>query len=81
MIVAGCDVGSLTAKAVIMNGNEIMATAVVRAGTKPGESASRVFEKALDRAGIDRNDITYAVGTGYGKERIPFVQECISEIS
>ncbi|MBU1172869.1 MAG: 2-hydroxyglutaryl-CoA dehydratase [Proteobacteria bacterium] len=81
MIVAGCDVGSLTAKAVILNDNEIIATAVIRAGTKPEESADKVLDKALERAGLARTDIRFAVGTGYGKERISFVNKSESEIS
>ncbi len=81
MIVAGCDVGSLTAKAVIMNDGEILASAVTRAGTKPKESAERVLDIALTMAGLRRDDIQYAVGTGYGKDQIPFVNQSESEIS
>jgi predicted CoA-substrate-specific enzyme activase len=81
MIVAGCDVGSLTAKAVIMKDGELVASAVERAGTKPAESAERVFDIALSMAGLKKEDISYAVGTGYGKERIPFVNQSESEIT
>lgn len=81
MIVAGCDVGSLTAKAVIMNDGEMIASAVERAGTRPKESAERVLDKALAMAGLTRADIAFAVGTGYGKDQIPFVNQSESEIS
>ncbi|MBU0991189.1 MAG: 2-hydroxyglutaryl-CoA dehydratase [Proteobacteria bacterium] len=81
MIFAGCDVGSLTAKAVIMKDNEIISSAVVRAGIKPEESALAVFQMALGQAGLHMDDITFSVGTGYGKERIPFVKRSESEIS
>jgi len=48
MIVAGCDVGSLTAKAVIMNGS-ILGYAVIKAKSKPEESAAEVMNKALEK--------------------------------
>ena len=40
MIVAGCDVGSLTAKAVIMEEGKILASEIILAGTKPTLSAN-----------------------------------------
>ena len=73
MIVLGCDVGSLTAKAVVMDQDKIIASAVLRAGTRPEDSAAKVCEAALEQAKLTIDDIGFAVGTGYGKERIPFV--------
>ncbi len=80
MIVAGCDVGSLTAKAVIMDEGKILGQSVIRGGIKPEKSAEQAMEQALEAAGISLSDITSAIGTGYGKERIGFVQKTESEI-
>lgn len=81
MLVAGCDVGSLTAKAVIMSGGKILASEVVRAKTYPEDSARDVMEKVLSKAGISLQDIEYCVGTGYGRKHIPFVNSVESEIT
>jgi len=81
MITAGCDVGSLTAKAVILEGDKILAAAVIRVKTDPTESAREVMELALEKAGLAKEQIQYTVGTGYGKERISFVDSVESEIS
>ncbi|MDY7030563.1 MAG: acyl-CoA dehydratase activase [Thermodesulfobacteriota bacterium] len=81
MRVAGCDIGSLTAKAVIMEEENILSEAIIQSQTKPSASAEEVIDLALDRAGLSRDDIQYAVGTGYGKDLIPFVQRVESEIS
>jgi len=81
MIVAGCDVGSLTAKAVIMENEAMLSSAVIRAGTRPAESAEAVMEMAAARAGLKLADISRIVGTGYGRERIPFADSVESEIS
>lgn len=80
-IVAGCDVGSLAAKAVIMERRRVVATAIVRSGPKPAESAKKAMDEALSQAKLTMNDITWCVGTGYGREKIPFVTESVSEIS
>jgi len=80
MIVAGCDVGSLTAKAVIMNGS-ILGSAVIKAKAKPEESAAEVMNQALAKAVLKMEDISYCVGTGYGRSKIPFVNLTMSEIA
>ncbi len=81
MIVAGCDVGSLTAKAVIMDDGKVMSESVIRSKTRPSESAQEVMNLALREAGISMGDIRYVVGTGYGKDLIPFAQHVESEVS
>lgn len=81
MIVAGCDIGSLTAKAVIMENNKILGSALMRAKNNPCVSAEEIMDIALKEAGISMKDLNCIVGTGYGKEQIPFVNETKSEIS
>jgi len=84
MIVAGCDVGSLTSKAVVMvfmGSSRIAAFSIVKSRTKPQESAEQVFQEVLKSTGITRKEIDYCIGTGYGREKIPFVDEAASEIA
>jgi predicted CoA-substrate-specific enzyme activase len=81
MIVAGCDIGSLTAKAVIMEDGKVLSEAVMRVKTRPAESANEVMQMALDKAKLTMDDIGYVVGTGYGREQVPFVDQVESEIS
>jgi len=81
MIVAGCDVGSLTAKAVILKNGGRLCEAVIRAKPRPSDSADEVMQLALADAGLALDDIDYMVGTGYGREQIPFVHCVESEIS
>jgi predicted CoA-substrate-specific enzyme activase len=80
-IVAGCDVGSLAAKAVIMERRRVVASAIVRSGPKPAESAKKAMNEALAQAHLTIDDIVCCIGTGYGREKIPFVSESVSEIS
>lgn len=81
MIVAGCDVGSLTAKAVIMAGDDILSQAVMRVRAQPADAARQVMQQALDRTDLTLEDVTCCVGTGYGKDRVPFADRVESEIA
>ncbi|HHO77380.1 MAG TPA: 2-hydroxyglutaryl-CoA dehydratase [Deltaproteobacteria bacterium] len=81
MFVAGCDVGSLSAKAVIMKDENIIASHVIFARPEPAESARTVMEGALNKACLTMEDISYCVGTGYGRNSISFAQAAESEIA
>ncbi len=80
MYVAGCDVGSLSAKAVIMKNGDIIASHVIYARPDPEESAQSVMEKTLEKAGLSLEDVAYCVSTGYGRESVPFADSMESEI-
>jgi predicted CoA-substrate-specific enzyme activase len=81
MIVAGCDVGSLSAKAVIMNNGDILASHIIFAKPEPEDSAREVMGATLEKAGLTMADIAYCVGTGYGRKSIPFAHSVESEIA
>jgi (R)-2-hydroxyacyl-CoA dehydratese activating ATPase len=81
MIYAGCDVGSLTAKAVIFEDGKVLGKNVIQAKASPVESAEEVVGAALEQAGLSLNNITYLVSTGYGKDQIPFANSSRSEIA
>jgi len=92
LIVAGCDVGSLTGKMVILEVDDddntkikIISSAIVPARIKPSLTANDVLNVALNNCKNqkikDINDINYIIGTGYGRVRIPFANKNISEIS
>jgi predicted CoA-substrate-specific enzyme activase len=81
MIVAGCDVGSLTSKAVLLNSKRILGHAIIKSGFKPEESAQEVMERALQAANLSMKNIGFCVGTGYGRDKIPFIGKALSEIA
>ncbi len=80
-IVAGCDVGSLTSKAVIMKNGKIIGSSIIKSKPRPQDSAEAVMSEALSAAGVAMDEIKFCIGTGYGREKIPFVKEVKSEIS
>lgn len=82
MIVGGCDVGSTTGKAVVMNDGEIISHYIIPSTTKPENTARIAMEETLKGAGLSSiGDLEYIVGTGYGRLKVPFANENTSEIT
>ncbi len=81
MIYAGVDVGSLTAKAVLLRDGRVAAWHVEPVSATPGESARRVLEAALEKAQARRDDLTRVCATGYGRHEMTFADLERSEIS
>ena len=82
MYVLGIDSGSTSTNAVIMNEKrEMLAFDVVRTGAKSGDSANRILQEVLDKAGLKKEELDLIVSTGYGRVSIPFADENITEIS
>jgi predicted CoA-substrate-specific enzyme activase len=81
MIFAGCDVGSLSAEAVIMKDDAIMTSEIIKVRPGPSRSATDVMGAALSKAGLTFDDIDCCISTGYGREEIPFAHDNMSEIS
>ena len=75
--------GSTTGKAVILSDDGIAASAIVPSGIDPAETAGIVLAEACGRIGDigEARDLAYLVGTGYGRNEVPFADENISEIS
>ena len=82
MTVGGCDVGSATGKAVVMKDGEIISYVIIPCTTKPEVTARTVMDEALEKAGlVSIDDLEYIVGTGYGRLKVPFANENVSEIT
>ena len=81
MIVAGIDIGSRAAKALVMKDSTILATAICDTGPESVKTSQMTMARVLDGAGLSMQDIEYVVATGYGRVLVPFANENISEIS
>ncbi len=81
MITAGVDIGSTTAKAVILKDGAIIASHVVATAADCDLAARNALEEATKKAGIANSDIQYIVSTGYGRRAIGFGNESVTEIS
>ena len=81
MIVAGIDVGSLTAKAVILGDDDTYSYALQPTGLDIPEVAKRVTIEALDKLNLSFKDVDRFISTGYGRISIPFAPDNITEIT
>lgn len=81
MLIAGCDVGSLTAEAVIMENGNILGSDIIGVRPKAEQSARDVMDLVLSKLDLNYDDLAYTIATGYGRETIPFANGNISEIS
>ena len=80
MIVGGCDIGSATGKAVVMKDGEVVSYAITPSTVKPEVTARKAMDEALQKAGLSRlEDLDYVVGTGYGRLKVDFANENVSE--
>ena len=80
MITAGCDVGSLTAKAVVMEQGKILGSSIQKVRAHPEQAGQEVLESALREVNLDKGDVGAIIGTGYGGKNLPFVNRYESEI-
>lgn len=82
MIVAGCDLGSTTGKAVLLKDKAVLSSSIIPSLTRPEATANQVMDLALEKGGLSSlDDIEYIVGTGYGRLKVAFANENISEIT
>lgn len=81
MLCAGIDIGSLTAKAVILKDDQVVGDSVRLTGIDIPFVAEKVLEESLKAAQMQRDQIFKIVGTGYGRISIPFADKQITEIT
>ena len=80
----GCDAGSTYTKCVIIDETGKIAAAVTkRSRINPVLSAKDALDEAVSQVdGLNSaEELTYLIGTGYGRNKVPFADENISEIS
>jgi len=79
----GCDVGSTYTKAVIVDETgKIVADTTMKSKINAEESAKLAMAEVLKQVGLEKSEaLAYLIGTGYGRNKVPFADENISEIS
>ena len=80
----GCDVGSTYTKTVILDEDgKIVAHNTIRSKINSEQSARASLEDAIAQVPDLKSigDLTYLIGTGYGRNKVPQADENVSEIS
>ena len=81
IITAGIDVGSVSSQAVVCVDGELYGYNSMRTGNSSPDSATNAIKGVLDKSGMALADITYVIGTGYGRVNVPFAHKAITEIA
>ena len=77
----GVDIGAVSAKAVLLRDDVILACEVLDTGSNIKRIADKVVQKVLEKARIGFNDLNGVVATGYGRISVPFADKRITEIT
>jgi predicted CoA-substrate-specific enzyme activase len=80
-VFAGIDVGSLSTKAVLLNGQGILSHCTIPTGANPRLAGERALQSALDSIGIVTEQVAFKVGTGYGRVNLPFADRTVTELT
>ena len=81
---AGCDVGSTYTKCVVLDETgKILTHTTQRSKMNAEASAKMAMDEVIAQIPELKSpkDLTYLIGTGYGRNKVPFADENISEIS
>ena len=82
MLTLGIDIGSLSTDAVLINEKkEILIYEVIATGASSKKACDKIFKHILNVAKLDAKDIDYTVATGYGRIKVPFANEVVTEIT
>ncbi len=81
-ITAGLDIGSTYAKVVILDDHkEIIGKALSPTGFKLTEVSHRVYDEALDDAGVTKDDVAYVIATGAGRHQVDFKDLHVTDLT
>ena len=81
---AGCDVGSTTGKAVVLDeGGKILGHSMLPSTVDPENTATEALNRAIAQVNgnIGISDMERIIGTGYGRIELQFAHDNISEIT
>ncbi len=78
---AGVDIGSVTAKTVILKDGVIVGRATIPTAVSSEKSGLAALGKALENAALSRSDLKYTIATGYGRIAAPYANKTITEIT
>jgi len=80
MNVVGIDCGAKYVKALVMEDDKIKAKSSVLSGFDQKAAAQEALDKALNEAGLKKEEVVHITATGTGKEEVTFANSMITEV-
>ncbi len=81
MITAGIDMGAKTTKVVILNGRQVVARSLTLTGFEQKQAAEQAFGKALEQAGLKREQVARVFATGVGRQEAPYAEGQVTDVA
>ena len=81
MITVGIDVGSISAKAALVEDGRLVGAQVILTGYNARNAGEKVFHALLGELGIDREAVDRIVATGYGRNSVDLADKAVTEIT
>ncbi|MEK6636308.1 MAG: acyl-CoA dehydratase activase [Planctomycetota bacterium] len=82
MYTIGIDIGSMSANGVLLNEKkEILSSIIIPTGASSKKAADKTFNQILTEHKLSERDIDYVIATGYGRVKVPFANEVVTEIT
>ncbi|MEK7699205.1 MAG: acyl-CoA dehydratase activase, partial [Planctomycetota bacterium] len=82
MYTIGIDIGSMSANGVLLNEKkEILSSVIIPTGASSKKAGEKTYQQILTEHKLSEKDIDYIIATGYGRVKVPFAQEVVTEIT
>lgn len=82
MYTIGIDIGSMSTNGILLNEKkEILSSIIIPTGASSKKAADKVYKQILTEQKLTESDIDYIIATGYGRIKVPFAHEVVTEIT
>ncbi|GJQ49425.1 benzoyl-CoA reductase subunit BadG [Candidatus Kuenenia stuttgartiensis] len=82
MYTIGIDIGSMSTNGILLNDKkEILSATIIATGASSKKAAEKTLQQIFTEHNLTEKDINYIVATGYGRVKVPFANEVITEIT
>ena len=81
MLTVGIDVGSITAKAAVVEDGEVIADKLILTGYNARQAGEHVFESIIKGLGVEASSIDKIIATGYGRNSVTMADRAVTEIT
>ena len=81
MITVGIDVGSITAKAAVVMGSNLISDKVISTGYNAQSAGAKIYETIIAELGLKASAVDKIIATGYGRNSVTFAHKTVTEIT
>ena len=81
MVTVGVDVGSITAKAVMIEGGNVISQELIPTGYNARSAGEKVLQNVIKDGGLELSSVDKVIATGYGRNSVANAHKTVTEIT